>query len=196
MPSCDDGALAPAQLDELARIAVDAVQRGLTADSAAQIDLRATSVALQEVGASFVTLKLRGALRGCIGSLERRRALAADVAANAHAAAFRDPRFPPLRAPELAGTTVEVSVLSLPRALTFDGADDLYAQLRPGIDGLVVEHGDRQATYLPSVWDMLPLPQQFVSELCRKAGIDPSVPLCAIHVSRYTTQHSDAVALA
>jgi len=67
---------------------------------------------LAQVGATFVTLRSDGDLRGCIGTVDAWRPLADDVRANAVAAAFRDPRFPPLRRDELVQVTIEVSVLN------------------------------------------------------------------------------------
>jgi AmmeMemoRadiSam system protein A len=95
--------------------------------------------------------------------------LVEDVRANAVSAAFHDPRFPPLQAKELDTIRVEVSVLSTPEPLSYDGSDDLIAKLRPGVDGVVIESGWNRATFLPQVWDKLPDPHQFLGHLCRKA---------------------------
>ena len=141
-------------------------------------------------GASFVTLHQAGRLRGCIGTLTAYRALREDVTANALAAALRDPRFAPLSARELKVTDVDVSVLSAPSALRFSDEADFFRQLRPCVDGLIVEYCGRRATYLPSVWQQLPDAPQFVRELRRKAGIDDALPLTALSVQRYVTQHS------
>lgn len=141
-------------------------------------------------GACFVTLKQQDRLRACIGTLAAHRALRDDVAATALAAALRDPRFAPLAAHELPLTEVQVSVLSAPAMLRFANERDLFEQLRPGVDGLIIEHQGRSATYLPSVWEQLPECGLFVQELRRKAGIASSVALTALRVRRYTTQHS------
>lgn len=141
-------------------------------------------------GASFVTLLQDGRLRGCIGSLLAERPLRDDVAANAQAAALRDPRFAPLAVLELPRTEVEVSVLSTPRPMRFSDEAAFYRELRVGVDGLIVEHRGRRATYLPSVWRQLPDARTFVRELRRKAGIEEVLPLTALNVQRYITQHS------
>ena len=190
MPFTDTQALLPAALDELVAIAARAIHHELAPAVAGAHVVATPRPELQSAGASFVTLKQGQALRGCIGSLEARRALVEDVAANAVAAAFRDPRFPPLAAGEFALTIVQVAVLSPATALEFGSEDDLYAQLRPGSDGLIIEHRGRRATYLPSVWETLPQPRAFVSELRRKAGIERSVAMTALTVFRYATQHS------
>ena len=195
MPCAEDDALKLLHLQELVRIAINSIRHGLDEGSPLIRDANAVSETLQRVAASFVTLKQRDLLRGCIGSLERRRALAEDVAENAFAAAFRDPRFPPLTREELDVTAAEVSVLSTPVDVEFDDEADLLARLRPGIDGVIVDHDGHRATYLPSVWDMLPKPSSFLEQLRKKAGIEPQVSITAIKISRYTAQYSDPTSL-
>jgi AmmeMemoRadiSam system protein B/AmmeMemoRadiSam system protein A len=141
---------------------------------------------LAEPGASFVTLKYHGQLRGCIGSLQAYRPLGLDVRANAQAAAFADPRFAKLSREEFAQIEVEVSLLSAPRPLQFADEADLLAQLRPGIDGLIFEYGGKRGTFLPQVWEQLPQPAQFLAQLKRKAGWPPDFWAPGINVLRYT----------
>ena len=126
---------------------------------------------LEKLGATFVTLTQDGALRGCIGSLEAHRVLSVDVAENALAAAFRDPRFAPLEAAELARTRIEVSLLEPAVAMVFADEADAMAQLRPGIDGVILSHGRRRATFLPQVWESLTEPRHFLAQLKLKAGL-------------------------
>lgn len=126
---------------------------------------------LAEPGASFVTLRAEGELRGCIGSLTARRALGVDVAANARAAALEDRRFPPLAAQELPQLAIEISLLTPPEALPVRSRGELLAALTPGVDGLVLEDDGRRATFLPAVWKQLPDPEAFVGQLERKAGL-------------------------
>jgi AmmeMemoRadiSam system protein A len=142
--------------------------------------------ALDEPGATFVTLRQDGVLRGCIGSLEARRRLATDVRANAVAAAFRDPRFLPLDAREFGGVTVEVSLLSPHEPLVFDDEEHLLRQLRPGIDGVVIQAGHHRATFLPQVWEALPHPREFLAALKEKAGLAPRARRPGLRVARYT----------
>jgi AmmeMemoRadiSam system protein A len=153
----------------LLQLARETIARQLRGKGPPSVDLDALPEALARDGACFITLTKRGALRGCIGSLEPRRLLAEDVRENAVSAAFRDPRFPPVSAQELDDLHVEVSVLSTPQPLSYDGPDDLVAKLRPGVDGVVIESGWNRATFLPQVWDKLPDPHQFLEHLCRKA---------------------------
>jgi MEMO1 family protein len=140
---------------------------------------------LRQTAATFVTLTKDGKLRGCIGSLEAHRPLGEDVAANAVAAAFRDPRFPPLTRAEWAHCTVEVSLLSRPKAIRFADEADLLAQVRPGEDGIILECAGKRATYLPQVWQGLPQKERFFAELKRKAGIPAETGLGRCKVRRY-----------
>ena len=143
---------------------------------------------LQHHGASFVTLRQAGDLRGCIGSLQARRPLGDDVRANAVAAAFSDPRFEPLSADEYTEIDVEVSVLSPAAPLPVTSEFDLHAQLRTGVDGLILELGHRRSTFLPQVWDALPAPRDFVAELKRKAGLPRDFWSAELRFSRYTVE--------
>jgi AmmeMemoRadiSam system protein B/AmmeMemoRadiSam system protein A len=144
---------------------------------------------LREQRASFVTLKQGGRLRGCIGSLEASRALGEDVAANARAAAFQDPRFPSLSVADLDSIEIEVSVLSRPSRLVFEDHVDLVRQLVPGEDGLILEcdvpGGRRRGTFLPQVWEDLPDPEQFLSQLKAKAGLPADTRTNRCAVKRY-----------
>ena len=125
---------------------------------------------LDEPAAVFVTLTRHGELRGCIGSLEAHRSLYDDVTHNARAAAFGDPRFPPLLADELAATDIEISVLTAPQLLPFGEAEALR-HIRPGIDGVILRSAGRCAVFLPQVWEQLPEPHEFIAHLKRKAGL-------------------------
>jgi AmmeMemoRadiSam system protein B/AmmeMemoRadiSam system protein A len=140
---------------------------------------------LNRPGASFVTLMLEGRLRGCIGSLAAARRLGEDVAQNALAAALRDPRFAPLAAEEWRRCGLEVSVLSPAKPLRFGDEAEMLALLRPGEDGVILEHEGRRATFLPQVWEGLPEKRQFLEELKRKAGIPEGTRLARCKVWRY-----------
>jgi MEMO1 family protein len=146
---------------------------------------------LRQPGASFVTLLKAGALRGCIGSLEATRSLGADIVENALGAAFRDPRFPALRAEEWPQCEVEVSLLSAPRRLAFSDEAGLLSQIVPGEDGLILEADGRRATFLPQVWASVPDKRAFLAELMCKAGLPPDTALksCAIYRYRVVKFH-------
>jgi AmmeMemoRadiSam system protein A len=147
------------------------------------------AAALAQPGATFVTLRKDGELRGCIGSLEPRRTLADDVRANALAAAFRDPRFPPLRRDELAATEIEVSLLGPSSPLACADEADLLARLEPGVDGLILEHPGGRATFLPQVWEALPQPCDFLAALKHKAGLPADYWTPSLAFRRYGVGH-------
>ena len=136
-------------------------------------------------GATFVTLMKDGRLRGCIGSLSATRPLGQDVAANARAAAFDDPRFPKLTREEWSGCAIEVSLLSAPKPIRFADEADLLAQVRAGEDGLILECDGKRATYLPQVWESLPDKRQFLASLVEKAGLPADTRLMRCKLWRY-----------
>jgi hypothetical protein len=140
---------------------------------------------LLQPGASFVTLMKDGALRGCIGSLQATRPLGQDVATNARAAAFDDPRFPKLTRDEWARCAVEVSLLSLPKPIRFADETDLLLQIRAGEDGVILEYEGRRATFLPQVWEGLPDKRQFLGALLPKAGLPADTRLAHCKLWRY-----------
>jgi AmmeMemoRadiSam system protein A len=143
---------------------------------------------LREPGASFVTLRLDEELRGCIGTIDAHRPLGQDVAWNARAAAYRDPRFPPVSAAERERLQVEVSVLSPREPLPVASESDALAKLRPGIDGIALEYGTMSATFLPQVWESLPDPDAFLEHLRRKAGLPARFWHADVRLSRYTVE--------
>jgi AmmeMemoRadiSam system protein A len=95
------------------------------------------------------------------------------VRENAVNAAFHDPRFHPLRESEVGRTRIEVSILTEPKPLVFHDGRDLAGKLRVHVDGVIVRKGYAAATFLPQVWEQLPAPEDFLSHLCRKAGLPP-----------------------
>lgn len=158
----------------LLRLARSSVEEALgQGGGAPPVDL--TAPWLSAPGATFVTLMERGELRGCVGSLDAHRPLRDDVRENARAAAFRDPRFPPLRREELPGVAFEVSLLGPTVPLPpFATEGEALARLRPGVDGVVLEERGRRATFLPQVWEQIPDPAEFLAQLKRKAGLPPT----------------------
>lgn len=141
---------------------------------------------LREPGATFITLLQGTQLRGCIGTLEAWRPLADDLAANAVAAAFRDPRFKPLAREEFTVTEVEVSLLSPMEPLHFEDEADALAKLRPNSDGVVFQYGHHRSTFLPQVWEQLPDRSEFMAHLKHKAGLPPDFWSSEVKLSRYT----------
>ncbi|HMF39858.1 MAG TPA: AmmeMemoRadiSam system protein A [Polyangia bacterium] len=122
--------------------------------------------ALASPGAAFVTLHVDGALRGCIGTSERRRSLWRVVGEMASAAATRDPRFPPIAAGDLPGMTVEISVLSP------DVVIHRPEEIEIGRHGLDIRRDGARGLLLPQVavehgFDR----EKFLAATCRKAGL-------------------------
>jgi len=125
----------------------------------------------QERRGTFVTLTIDGRLRGCIGSLQTTASILEGVRRNAVNAAFHDPRFSKLEAENLDKIEIEVSILTDPQPLEYLDGMDLLAKLRPHVDGVILRKGSASATFLPQVWEQLPRPEDFLSQLCRKAGL-------------------------
>jgi len=121
--------------------------------------------------ATFVTLKQNGRLRGCIGSLVAHRELYDDLIYNAQSAAFNDPRFKPVTQDELDSITLEVSLLSDPVLVKYTDIKDLKSKIQIGIDGIILKFGNKQATFLPQVWEDLQDFDIFFEHLCKKAGL-------------------------
>ncbi len=157
--------------DELLKLAARSIQHGLEHGKPLPVRGSGLDPELNDTGACFVTLKMGGNLRGCIGTTEASRPLGVDVAENAYRAAFKDPRFPALTAKEMDRTDLSISVLSPQTPMRFSGEADFLAQLNPGIDGLIIEDKGRRALFLPSVWAQLPKPETFLEHLKLKAGL-------------------------
>ena len=143
-------------------------------------------------GATFVTLQHRGALRGCIGTLQAVRPLDEDVRVHALAAAFRDPRFAPLTLAEYFELDVEVSLLDPAEPMPGCSEADALRLLRPQIDGVVLEWRGRRATFLPQVWQQLPAPGDFMAALKRKAGLAVDFWAADLKLSRYRVRKFSA----
>jgi len=171
--------------EEHGRTLVELARGGITSALGGQGAKAAADPWLLEHRATFVTLKQGGELRGCIGSLQARQPIGVDVESNARAAAFSDPRFTALTAAELGGIEVEVSVLSNPLRVLFADHGELVAQLRPGVDGLILAADERRGTFLPQVWEQLREPETFLAHLKRKAGLDEAFPTRRCTVWRY-----------
>lgn len=172
----------------LLKIARDAIFQGLESANS-RPSTGTVPDELMEKRATFVTLTIGGHLRGCIGMLEARRPLAEDVAENARAAAFEDPRFPPLTESEFKKLEIHISVLSPPEELVFSSEEDVLRQIRPGIDGLILQDRFRRGTFLPSVWQELPEKKLFWAHLKQKAGLPPNYWSDTLRVFRYTTDY-------
>jgi AmmeMemoRadiSam system protein A len=167
------------------------IEYGLETGRPISPDLSQFPEKFSERRATFVTLEKHKQLRGCIGTLEAIRPLLEDITQNAFAAAFNDPRFLPVQRNELDDLAIHISVLSPAKPMTFTSEQDLITQLHPGIDGLIIEDKGRRGTFLPSVWESLPKPEDFLSHLKLKAGLPENYWSNTIKIYRYTTEMID-----
>jgi len=167
------------------------IQHGLKTGWPISPNLSGLPTKLTEQRATFVTLEKIQRLRGCIGMLQATRPLVEDIANNAFAAAFKDPRFPALKKQELKHLEIHISILSLSEPLNFSSQQDLLAQLRPGIDGLILEEGSKRGTFLPTVWESLSEPKEFLTHLKQKAGLPKNYWSDTLKIQRYTTELID-----
>lgn len=173
------------QLIDLAKLAI---QYGVDHGKQGQVNLEKFQEELLEQRASFVTLEINDQLRGCIGSLQAHQPLAADVAQNAYRAAFADPRFAPLDKDEAKQVAIHISILTPAEPMSFASEEDLLQQLRPKQDGLIIEAEGKRGTFLPTVWESLPEPKQFLTHLKQKAGLPADYWSDQVKVSRYTAE--------
>lgn len=119
----------------------------------------------------FVSLHKKGNLKGCIGVIEPVKPLFEGVIENAKHAAFHDTRFDPLSFEEMEDTKIEVSVLTCPERIEYKDGGELISKIKPGIDGVIIKKKFHSATFLPQVWRQLKDPENFLTQLCMKAGL-------------------------
>jgi uncharacterized protein len=168
-----DGKLTAEEKQSLLWLARAAMEAGVRGKTVPRLDESQLSETLRAEGASFITLTIKGNLRGCIGALEPYQSLAEDVREHAVAAAMEDYRFPQVQERELAEIHIEISRLTIPTSLEYTGADDLPGKLYPGKDGVILRDGFRRATFLPQVWEKIPKTEEFLANLCLKMGASP-----------------------
>lgn len=152
----------------LLKLARESIELVVGEKTLPKLNLDSFTPFLQQKGASFVTLTIQKELRGCIGALEAYQPLVEDVREHAIAAALEDPRFLPVEKNELNRIRIEVSILSVPQALSYDSSEDLIKKIRPHVDGVTIKYGERKATFLPQVWEKIPDPSEFMNQLCYK----------------------------
>lgn len=171
----EPGSLSPEErllLLRLARQSIDHAVNGKRFEP----DLNSLPPRLREAGVCFVTLFMPGKeLRGCIGGLEAAQPLALDVCQHAASAALEDYRFNPVRPHEVPLLQIEISRLTPPERLEYEQPEDLLRLLCPHRDGVVLRDGFQRATFLPQVWEKLPDPEAFLSNLCQKMGASPDL---------------------
>lgn len=150
--------------DMLLRIARKSIEAGFAGGELSRFETG--SKTLEEKMGAFVTLKKQGRLRGCIGFIEGRKSLYETVEEMAQAAAFRDPRFRPVKEDELWDLDIEISVLTPLRQI-----EDI-SEIEVGRHGLYIVKGPHSGLLLPQVateysWDRA----TFLRETCVKAGL-------------------------
>lgn len=187
-----DNTLSPADRATLLDVARASIQHGLQHRQALAVNPDDYPETLRPLRATFVTLEISGQLRGCIGALAAYQPLVQDVAAHAYAAAFEDPRFPELRPDEFPSLEIFISVLSPPEPMCVSSEEDLLKQVRPGVDGLILQFRHYRATFLPAVWENLPDPYLFLAQLKHKAGLPLDFWSPELRVERYTTEYFGA----
>ncbi|HET7009913.1 MAG TPA: AmmeMemoRadiSam system protein A [Anaerolineales bacterium] len=165
--------LSESEVQRLLQIAREAVGHAARREPLPSLALDREPPNLRHPGCAFVTLTKGGLLRGCIGGLEARLPLAEDVWQHAYMAATEDFRFLPVEASELPALELEISILTEPSPLAYDGAEDLLHKVRPLVDGVILTAGLRRATFLPQVWEKVPQPEEFFDRLAEKAGLPP-----------------------
>lgn len=178
----------PEERRALLGVAHESIAHGIRHGRALCVDPAAYPEPLRVARATFVTLRREGRLRGCVGRLEARRALVADVAESAWGAAFRDPRFERVSAEELEELAISISVLGTLAPLRAASAAELAEQLQPGVHGLVLREGAQRGTLLPAVWEHLPDPRDFVREVMRKADLPEGHWSATLEAFRYEVE--------
>jgi AmmeMemoRadiSam system protein A len=166
--------LTPQERTYLLKLARESIDLTLSGKNLPKINTETISKRLLEQGVVFVTLMIKGYLRGCVGALEAYQPLVEDVREHAVAAAMYDFRFSPLTIEELPKVEIEISRLTSPVSLTYDKPNDLLHLLRPNVDGVILQSGSRRATFLPQVWEKLDDPVLFLNQLCEKMGLPSS----------------------
>ena len=179
--------LSEAEKLRLLEIARQSIESGLNGGGLLHLDSLQLDGSLAARLGVFVTLTQLEELRGCMGALESSDPLAHTVVSCAFNAAFRDPRFPRLNTSEMAGTRIEISVLSRMESLVVTDRTNLLSQLRPHVDGLLLEDGRYRSTFLPGVWEKISDPDEFLQQLLLKAGLGPDYWSETICFQRYHT---------
>lgn len=167
--------------DALIALAREAIVAAVTRRAPA---LDVASVRLPDASGVFVTIRYRGALRGCLGTCHTRCGLAAEVARCAIDAATADMRFSPVGSDELVALTVEISVLGPLEPI--DPRPDAFTL---GIHGLVVEEDTRRGLLLPQValeWGWTA--EEFLRHTAAKAGLPPEAWQQGARVYRFAAE--------
>ncbi len=167
--------LSKIDMKKLLEIAREAITCAVRNEQLMIVEQGEYSQLLRDPGASFVTLTKKEKLRGCIGTLEAYQPLVMDVQEHAVAAAVEDYRFPNVSEDELHLIKIEISRLTPIQLVDYSTPKDLVSKLRKNVDGVLIKAYGRRATFLPQVWEKVPDPNQFLSQLCVKMGTSPDL---------------------
>jgi AmmeMemoRadiSam system protein A len=179
--------LSPEDFDALFGLADLGVRAGLAGDLAPNVHPEILPVALREPRGVFVTLEVDGQLNGCIGSVVPAEPLGPAVAELAWRAAFADPRLPPLTPDDYASLEIKLSLIGPLEPVPAGSEEELAANLRPDVDGVLIRWGSANATFLPGVWAKLPDRVTFLRHLEAKAGLRPGQWPPGMEAWRYGT---------
>ena len=180
--------LSPDEVDALFALADLGVRAGLGGRGAPTVDPETLLPALRQPRGLFVTLEVGGRLNGCVGSVVPAAPLGAAAAELAWRAAFADPRLPPLTATDYPSLEIKLSLIGPLVPVPANSERELAANLRPGLDGVLIGAGDANATFLPAVWQILPDPLEFLRHLEAKAGLRPGRWPAGMRAWRYETE--------
>lgn len=157
---------------KLLNLASNSIICFLTTGKKLLVDPKSYQGVLSAPCGNFVTIEVNHELHGCIGKIESGDPLYRDIASNAVAAGFYDPRFLPLTKEDLAGMTVEISLLTVPEKIKAKSEKEIINFLAREKPGVILKNGYQSATFLPQVWEKVPDPVNFLQELSLKAGMD------------------------
>lgn len=172
----------------LIKIARHMIIHGAKTGKLPQLNITNVPRSLMAYRSTFTTITINNDLRGCYGSFSPTQPLVADVAQYAYHSAFKDPRFKPMTMADIKKAELSLSILSIPGPFPVEDEQDLVQKLRPGKDGIVFRDGNNQGLFLPSVWESLPEPEEFVKGLKRKAGLPEDHWSDNVQISRYTAE--------
>lgn len=163
--------LSMAQQEQLLGLAREQLIASVAGEDLIDIYLPDLSDRILRDGAAFVSLIVDGTLRGCmIDQFEPHEPLVANVLRNVQLAVRSDERFVAIEESEIEKVRIRISVVYDIETLRFDSSDDLEDKLTPFVDGVILSIGEQLATYLPSIWETFPDPDEFLSQLSIKAG--------------------------
>lgn len=164
------------------------IAHGFECQALFPIELNHFERALREPAATFVSLYNKTQLAGCIGSLSVSQSLVENVVHNAFSAAFNDSRFAVIPEHQAASLGIEIAVLGELTPMEVCSELELMQQLIPGVHGLVLEYGNKRATFLPKVWNLIERNEEFLVHLKEKAGLPPGFWSKDFRFSSYTVE--------